>query len=446
VSDEAGKALALQVDATNRSDGMVFARNSHPDAQWFPDAGLGLFVHWGIHSVAGIQPSWAMVKDYPYGYEPEYSPFDRYIRLAERFDPQAYDPDRWIGEAAAAGCRYAVLTAKHHDGFALWPSAYGRYSTRNHLGGRDLLEPYVEACRKHGLKVGLYFSPRDWSYPGYPLDFLDFDASRPRPEHEEIADPAANLRAFEQFYAHTLGQIRELLTRYGQVDVLWFDGIDWPGIEDFHTAETLDAIRDLQPGILVNDRWRRTGDFETPECHLPAGRPKGWWEACDIWPYGHWGYVPSEEFKPLSWFFERLTRCRAWGGNFLFNVGPRPDGTMPEPYGRLLGEVAEWMSHSGESLLQAGETPDDIKANRLLTRRDDLLYVHSLSGDAGAVHVEGISEPRAVIHLRTGASPRWTWSEGILQVFPEFSCDRFYDEVLRIDLRPPLWSDLQEKS
>src|SRR4030042_999706 len=152
-------------------------RTTHPEAQWFPQAGMGLFMHWGIHSVAGIQPSWAMIKDYPLGGDPRFHPPEKYYALAKEFNPQHYDPNRWMEAAAKAGHQYAVLTAKHHDGYALWPTRYGDLSTRQYMDGRDLLAPYVEACRRYGLKVGFYFSPPAWHYPGFP-GIIDFDYNR----------------------------------------------------------------------------------------------------------------------------------------------------------------------------------------------------------------------------------------------------------------------------
>ena len=166
---------------------------------------------------------------------------------------------------------------------------------------------YVDACRKHGLKVGFYFSPRDWHYPGYP-QAMEYGAKFPLPPAEE------NFENFKAFYAYTLGQIHELLTRYGKIDLLWFDGMGWSGVPDMRAEQTLAWVRSIQPGIVINPRWSGRGDFATTEC--TPGKPENWkpgqwWEACDIWPSGHWGYVPSERFKPLSWVFTRLANCRA---------------------------------------------------------------------------------------------------------------------------------------
>ncbi len=377
----------------------------HPEAQWFPQAGFGLFLHWGIHSVDGIDPSWSMMKGCPWhGSSDPYKKYNqdqsKYYGLAKKFNPTNYDPDKWMAAAKKAGFTYVVLTTKHHDGYALWPTRFGDFSTRQYMGGRDLLKPYVEACRKHGLKVGFYFSPRDWHYPGYTQSMV-YGADCPIPPAEK------NYENFKAFYAYTLGQIHELLTRYGKIDLLWFDGMGWKGIGDMRTEQTLAWVRSLQPGIVINPRWTGIGDFATTEC-TPGKpehwRPGQWWEACDIWPRGHWGYVPSENLKPLSWVFTRLVNCRAWGGNFLCNVGPRPDGAMPDVFYDYCDELAQWMAHSRESLIGAGPTPGEDLSNVPMTTRGDTWYLHILPAHKGPITLSTTSTSKSFTLLRTGTS------------------------------------------
>jgi parallel beta-helix repeat protein len=323
--------------------------NPHPDAQWFPKAGLGLFMHWGIHSVKALQPSWSMIKDYPYAHYPKDEDPNKYIgmnyyHLAEEFNPDSYDPDKWMKAAADAGFRYAVLTAKHHDGYALWPSEYGNMSTRTYMGGRDLIKDYVDACRKNGLKVGFYFSPRDWHFPGFPMGDVGFDNNR-RGEEYEMSDEAAK-ELFLDFYAYTICQIRELLTNYGKIDIMWFDGLGaWPGIKDkigdTKVLQTYQWIRNLQPGIVINDRWdKRIGDFATPEMHVPENEIDGCWESC-IAIKGHWGYSPEREIWSIDKFCNTYNTIRKKGGNFLANIGPAPDGTMPPEFYQLCEKLKE---------------------------------------------------------------------------------------------------------
>ncbi len=361
--------------------------NPNKDAQWFPKAAFGLFMHWGIHSVAGAQPSWSMIKDYPHRGSVNLYPPEKYFALAEKFDPKRWNPDKWLGVAKDAGFTYAVLTTKHHDGYALWPSKYGDFSTRQYLNGRDLLKPYVAACRKHGLKVGFYFSPRDWRYPNYPLADVDFDFNKRGKYHP--VDPETNQQRFDMFFAYTIGQLHELLTQYGKIDVLWFDGMDWNGIDDMHTRAVYAWIRSLQPGIVINERWSKVrnpdavneshgfGDFVTVECRHAEERPESWWETCNLWDVGGgWGYDKGERIKSLEWTMDNLIRCRRWGGNYLPNVGVRPDGEMTKGYYERCEELKKWMSKHRQSVIGTSALDDDSVVNAPVTCRPGIWYVH----------------------------------------------------------------------
>jgi alpha-L-fucosidase len=403
--DEAWMAEAMKV--FNAPKPKLELPTKHPDAQWFPQASFGLFLHWGIHSVDGIDPSWSMMKGCPWhGSSDPYKKYNQdqsqYYGLAEKFHPTQYDPDKWMASAKKAGFTYAVLTTKHHDGYALWPTNFGDFSTKQYMGGRDLLKPYVDACRKHGLKVGFYFSPRDWHYPGYP-QAMEYRAKFPLPPAEE------NFENFKAFYAYTLGQIHELLTRYGRIDLLWVDGMGWSGVGDMRAEQTLAWVRSLQPGIVINPRWSGFGDFATTEC--TPGKPEHWkpgqwWEACDIWPTGHWGYVPSERFKPLSWVLGRLANCRAWGGNFLCNVGPRPDGTMPDVFYNCCDDLSQWMAHSRDSVIGAGLAPGEDRSNVPITRAT----AHGTCTCCPRTRPSGTvrrARAQAITLLRTGRTLPW---------------------------------------
>jgi alpha-L-fucosidase len=403
--------LAEQIKSRNVNG---FKRTDHPEAMWFPDATLGLFMHWGIHSVAGLQPSWAMIKDYPYGGTPEFHPPEKYYALADKFDPQQYDPDEWLKPAKAMGAEYAVLTTKHHDGYTLWPSKYGAMGTHVYLDGRDLLKPYVEACRRRDMKVGFYFSPRDWWYPNFPVAMDHAD----RGTIDQVGDtPEENRLAFEAFYAYTVAQLEEILTRYGDIDVLWFDGMGWPQIEDPYAIETMDWIRELQPGIVINDRWRAwPGDYETPEMRLPEGKPEGWWETCTCWN-GHWGYNAERPFRPTGWVLEQLASTRKWGGNLLINVGPSPEGPMPDGYEDACAQVAAWMEHSGESLLRAGESPGEEYASVPITTGNNTWYLHVLPAAETPVQVQlSGRQPETVKLLRTGQDLHWAVNQNSISI------------------------------
>ena len=377
----AAQHAALGMDHSGKTS----RHTQHPEAQWFPRAGLGLFVHMGIASVHGnMDLSWGMIADTPWDAAAKgankVTP-EEYWRLADRYNPSAYDPDKWLAAAAKAGFKYAVLTAMHHDGYTLWPSGYGDFGVQSHLAGRDLVGPFVEACRRHGLKVGLYLSPPDWHFDRQVMSFNYYTASmdpgKPRPNaaghpwfdqrHQPIAPPLRTPAHDARLRAMFHGRVEELLTRYGRIDLLWFDG-------GTHDNAIRDRARELQPHIVINSR-SCDGDYDCTECALPTQQFTGWFETCHCWQAAEipdrtgagtvdvWGYLKAEQYKSTAWMLETLARLRQWGGNLLINVSPRPDGELPDVVYQRLAETADWMSNNqkpdiGTEVLLASTQPE----------------------------------------------------------------------------------------
>ncbi len=391
----AGQHQAIGVKLAPKA---AFQRTTHPDAQWFPDAGLGLFVHWGIASVHGkADLSWAMMANVPWDSDPSHFITPReYFALAEGFRPDRYVPEKWLRAAKKAGVQYAVLTTRHHDGFALWPSAYGDFNTKNYMGGRDLVKGFVDACRKNGLKVGFYYSPPDWHYN---RDYMTFRyASKPEDpaygvDHKVVTLPEKPANWDEQYKAYARNQVEELLTRYGKIDVLWFDG--GPDVI------SIERIRELQPGILINNRAHGVGDFLTPEWDLPKNQPQGWWENCASW-FNGWGYRRDAEYHTPAWALERLVRVRASGGNLLINWGPQSNGDMPSEYYEGMNALAQWMKRNKESVIGAGPAPSNAHGDVPITTHGKKWYLHLLPEMQGPVAVPGAGEPQQVEMLATG--------------------------------------------
>lgn len=418
------------------AQGGTFVRNQHPEAQWFPDAALGLFIHFGISAVhGGLDLSWSMM--HSAGRRAKqgaaYGPFavngcippDDYWALAERFDPRRWQPRPFLAAARKAGFRYAVLTTRHHDGYALWPSASGELGVKTHLGGRDLVAEYVEACRAEGLKVGLYYSPPDWHVTRKHQSFAYGDAPaldtrhQPRPAIT-AADQAAAVAAL---CPHIRTQVEELLTRYGRIDLIWFDGAG-------HDAISVARIRELQPWVLINPRAHGQGDFDTSECGFPKARPDGWWEYCHLWQDGAWGYLEHETYKPAGWMIAELMRTRAWGGCFLPNIPPAADGSFPETAWRRLAQVEGWMAVHRVALLDAGPAPAGLAASVPLTAGVGRLFACIGVTAEGAVTVQGLDRPRAARLLRDGRLLATTWAGGVLSfVLPDEVRDPLGDVV-----------------
>ena len=436
---ETGAAGGENIFTDTEFTGSRDRRDVHPDSRWFPDAGLGVFFHWGISSVHGeIDISWGMRKNTPWDWRSMNTNKIRpseYFALAERFNPRDYNPDLWISAASAAGARYAVLTARHHEGYALWPSAWGDFSTRTHMQGRDLLQPYVDACRRYGLKVGFYYSPPDWHYWRKFFSFTssNWDEVGPREEDPEVFELGKKLGLFSvdspdlnedwepagerplpdsfqkaEYAKYLRGQIEELLTRYGKIDLIWFDGTPDQGVEP---PISQDEIRKLQPGIVINPRMHRTGDFETPECELPSEPIPGWWEVCFPWNRDGWGYSASEIYHPLAWMLDKYAKTRAWHGNLLINLAPDADGKLPESCYRRLEGLAEWQKKNSKALVHVdgGNWPVDCSVP--YTVKDNIWYLFMAEGVRNAV-VRRDKEPRQVTLLSTGTPVPFAFGEG----------------------------------
>ena len=422
-------------------EGTPFTHTDSPDAAWYPQAGFGLFIHWGIHSVAGGDPSWSMLSNVPWLSTDVHIPHDKYYRLAREFNPSAYDPEEWVKTAKETGFTYLVITAKHHDGYCLWPSEYGEYSTRTYMDGRDLIGPLVAACRKYGLKIGLYFSPRDWSYPGYPVPFVDWNYASRNPNPY---GPEENQRKYDAFFRYTVGQMSEILTRYGAIDVLWFDGIGWGGV-DTH-ADILHAwLRKIQPGMVVNPRWEVQGtqvnfgqttefgakspfgDFRTEEIswrkRMTEGRPYPageWWEFNETWS-GHWGYSPGARFRDFDVVIAALVYARSFGGNYLPDVGPQPDGGMRPGFYEECAKIKAWMDVNRESVIGTSDYEDWQQISNLpLTigapQYGDVTYAHFLKGLEGPLEMTAGRQPKAVTLLSDGDPVPFTLSGGVLRI------------------------------
>ena len=417
--------------------------NPHPDAQWFPSGSFGLFMHWGIHTVDGIQPSWNMIRHYKYAGKNPHT-VKEYYAMADKFNPTK-TPDRYLQAAKDAGCTYAVMTTRHHDGYALWPSKYG-YGIKQYLPHRDLIKEYVDGCHKANLRVGLYYSPRDWHYPGAKATTFFNDSLR----HlvPAITDSAANYREYVKFIGYVMRQLEELLTNYGKIDVLWLDGIDWNGIIENNSEKIYAWIRTLQPGIVINDRWANivnpdnpdgtsvpVGDFTTPyECRLPSYVPSKWWEHEDLWTTGGgWGYDPKGKFRTLDWLLEHLVYTRSLGGNFLANAGPAPDGDMHPNYYIEIEKLKEWMRYGKESVIDACASPGMHLSNVPLTSRgNDTIYAHVLKKSSNQVSLITARCPKRILLLRTDETIPFVHRDDVLYFKLQKEQRTLTDDVVKI--------------
>ena len=303
-----------------------------------------MFICWGHCSQRGLELSWPLV-----GWDrlPYNVPVAEYHSTAATFAPTHFDPRDWARRAKRAGMQYAVFTAKHHDGFAMFHTRTTDYSIEHTPFRRDIVREYVEAFRAEGLHVGLYFSLIDWHHPDYPA-FTEADKpykwgvwQRPAPEQ------------WERFIAVMFAQVRELLTNYGQIDLLWFDGGWERTAEDWKSRDLERMIRELQPNIVINDRLPGCVGYATPEQSVPARPLPGIWETC-LTMNESWGYNPRDRFyKSARFLINTLQEAASKGGNLLLNVSPMADGTIPAEQIERLDTISDWMARNGESITGA---------------------------------------------------------------------------------------------
>ncbi|MEP7359087.1 MAG: alpha-L-fucosidase, partial [Anaerolineales bacterium] len=291
--------------------------------RWFQDARFGMFVHWGLYSQLG-RHEWAMNR--------ERIPLAEYEPLADSWHPRPRAAREWAALAAEAGMKYMVMTTKHHEGFCLWDTQMTDYNAVRHGPGRDLVREYVDACREFGLKVGFYYSLMDWHHPDGARCAVDEDAR-------------------QRFVEFTDGCVRELMTNYGPIDILWYD-VCWPltSAALWESPRRNAMVRALQPQILINNRSWLAEDFGTPEEHVTPAETGRAWEACLTFN-GSWGYMPSA----IDWLSARdvvkhLRTAAAGQGNLLLNIGPLPDGSVPEQALPRLKAVGAWLRQNGEAV------------------------------------------------------------------------------------------------
>jgi alpha-L-fucosidase len=293
--------------------------------KWWHDARFGMFIHWGLYSQLG-RHEWAMNR--------ERIPVAEYERLADVWNPKPRPMRQWAKLARQAGMKYMVLTTKHHDGFCLWRTKQTNYNAFDKGPKRDLVQEYVDACHEFGLKTGFYYSLMDWHHPNG-------------------AKCARNEKARRNFLDFTQGCVRELMSNYGTIDILWYD-VSWPlkTPELWESARMNAMVRELQPQILINNRSQLPEDFGTPEEKIKAEETGRAWEACMTFN-GFWGYKgvgPSEDWLSSRKVVGMLRQVTAGGGNLLLNIGPEPDGTVPPEAIERLTAVGQWVKRNAEAI------------------------------------------------------------------------------------------------
>jgi len=352
--------------------------------QWWTDARFGMFIHFGLYSQAA-RHEWVMRK--------EKMSVEEYEKYFELFNPDLYDPKVWAKKAKAAGMKYAVITTKHHEGFTLFDSEYTDYKITNTPYGKDAIQEWVDAFRAEGLKVGFYYSLLDWHHPEYTID-----RNHPlSPENEEDYAKLNKGRDMDIYREYLKNHVREILTKYGKIDLLWLD-YSFPNphgkfAEDWDSAGLMKMVRELQPEIIVNDRadlkeYEGGWDFTTPEQFtvekwLEYNGERVAWETCQTFS-GSWGYYRDEyTWKNKRQLLTLLIESVSKGGNVLLNVGPTGRGAFDPRVDKALAEMGEWMAYNSRSIYECTQAPEGFTAppNTVLTYnpKSKRLYLHLLN-------------------------------------------------------------------
>ena len=421
---------------------------------WYTQARFGLFLHWGLYAIPA-RGEW--VRSY------ENIPSEAYDPYAREFNPRDCDMHAWMEAARDAGMKYAVLTAKHHDGFCLYDSAYTDFKSTNTPAGRDFVREFLDAARDCGLRAGLYFSLIDWRH----LDFPHY-GDRYHPMRDNPAYGNEN-RNFDRYLEYLHNQVRELCTNYGKLDLLWFDfSYDHLRGEAWKATELMAMVRSLQPDVIIDNHLEVSGegfgslaacqptpfhgDFVSPEQIIPPrglvdaqGKPLVW--ECNCTMNNHWGYCATDHFyKPAPMLIKKLVECVSKGGNLLLNVGPDAEGRFPKESLAILREIGAWMRDNGESIYGCGPAGIEKPDFGRVTRKGNSLYFHLFENTIGPVPLFGVNKERiaCIRRLADGSevplSTSWVHSDYPDLAFADLGPDPVLpdptDTVLEVRLKP----------
>lgn len=350
---------------------------------WWTDARFGMFIHWGLYAQAA-RHEWVKNR--------ERITTDDYQKYFEIFNPDLFNPTDWAKKAKAAGMKYAVITSKHHEGFNMFDSKYTDYKVTNTPYGKDIIKEWVDAFRAEDLKIGFYYSLIDWHHPDYTIDRVHPQRANTKEEYDAL-NKGKNMDVYREYLKN---QVREILTNYGKIDILWLDfsfpGEFGKGRDDWGSVELIKMVRKLQPDILIDDRadlqdYAGGWDFMTPEQYKVDKWPevngkKIPWETCQTFS-GSWGYYRDEyTWKDNKQLLVLLIESVSKGGNVLLNVGPTARGTFDERADKALKGMGDWMKFNDRSIYGCTQAPEsyEVPDNTLLTYnpKTNRLYVHLL--------------------------------------------------------------------
>ena len=412
---------------------------------WFLEAKLGIFIHWGIYAVRGVGESWSF-------YHGSIS-YEDYMAQCERFTAKNYDPQAWAKLFKEAGAKYAVLTTKHHDGVALWDTKANDLSVVHRTPAkRDLITPYVEALREQDLRVGLYYSHLDWSHPDYASIWRpDEREKQDRIQKNRFTHPSGpeDLAAWERFLQFHRSQMKELITEFGSIDLLWFDG-DWErDVEQWKFRELRTWLDRESPQTMLNSRMWGLGDYATPEQGIPVVPPQGPWEFC-VTMNRSWVYQPQDtQYKSVAQLIWMFAETIGLGGNMLLDIGPKEDGTIPDEEVERLKGLGSWIRGNEEAIYPTvpGLPRGHFYGPSTLSKNRETIYLFQFGQSEAPIPVKGIRNKiknisvlktgQNLTHQKIGGAP-WFNIPGLLWIdLPQEYCDPVATAV-KIELEGPV--------
>ncbi|HUW62998.1 MAG TPA: alpha-L-fucosidase [Candidatus Bathyarchaeia archaeon] len=407
---------------------------------WWREARFGLFIHWGPASVNGTEISWSR-EGHPHDHKGlESVPPEVYDTLYQRFNPVKFDADAWMQLAKEAGMKYVVFIAKHHDGFSMWPTKFRPdYSISATPFKRDICKEIADAAHKHGLKLGWYYSTRDWTHPDYLV---------------------GDNRKYDEFY---MGQVRELLSNYGRVDMMWFDHVagNW---RDYNFQELFNMVYRLQPGILVNDRAARfiretqdkpspeiaalvRGDFDTPEQRIGKFQNDRPWESCvtmtECKDGGGWSYRPDGRTRTFEECLRMLAGCATGDGNLLLNVGPLPTGEILPEQVAVLKKMGAWLAKYGESIYATRGGPFRNAEWGGATYREKTIYLHIFQWKDDTLELPPLKAKVLKATALTGGDATANQTNDALRIVLAPTQQDKTDTVIQLELNAPAANEFQ---
>jgi len=401
---------AFSIEQVNK-ESADFLKAGEQDMQAWREMKFGLFIHWGPVSLKGTEIGWSRGGERRGRSGKGKIPFEEYDNLYKKFNPVKFNADEWVQGAKDAGMKYLVFTSKHHDGFSMFDSKHTDYKITNSPFKRDVVKELADACHRAGLKLGYYYSPVDWYHPDYRTE-----------NHSKYIK-----------FMHD--QIRQLCTKYGRLDIMWFDGLGGSA-KDWDSENLFRMIRKLQPHIIINNRAGLAADHDTPEQRIGKFQHERAWETC-MTICRQWAWKPNDQMKSLKQCIQTLVSAVGGDGNLLFNVGPMPDGRIEPRQVNRLREMGVWLSKYGQSIYGTRGGPFKTGSWGASTNKGKTIYIHVFNWDDNAISLPPIPKKIIASSVLTGGNATVKQTKEAIEISVPKAYQKELDTIIALKLDGP---------